>query len=105
MSWLNNGSAEDASPSDSERQTAETRDASTKQLSLHALRALGIFFIRGAIASLVAFGIAAVGYLILLAGAGVLGVIVVVIGAVVGLVWQIIVLIAASEELRKSGVA
>jgi len=104
MSWLTNGSVDDASEPDSAHQTTHTRDASTKQLSLHALRALGIFFIRGAIASLVGFGIAAVGYLILIAGAGVLGAIVVVIGAVVGLVWQIIVIIAANDELRKSGV-
>jgi hypothetical protein len=104
MSWLNNGSTDDASGAETTPRAEETRDLPTNQLSLHALRALGIFFIRGAVASLVAFGIVAVGYLFVLVGGGVVGAVVVGIGVVVGIVWQVIVVIAANEELRKSGV-
>lgn len=110
MTWLNNPPAGDDTD-DPAGPTNET-SSSTKQLSLHALRALGIFFIRGAVASLVGFGIAGIGYLMILAGASggdggtvIFGGIVVGIGAVVGFVWQIVVLVAASAELRKSGVS
>lgn len=110
MTWLNNPPGGDDTEDESVHPTNPT-DSSSKQLSLHALRALGIFFIRGAVASLVGFGVAGVGFVIFWVGAGghdggavVLGAIVMGIGAVVGFIWQIVVLIAASDELRKAGV-
>jgi hypothetical protein len=111
MSWLGNPSMDDDSE-ESVVPPANDTNVSTRQHSLHALRALGIFFIQGAIAALVGFGIAGVGYLVLLAGAAAgnggivtLGGIVVGIGAVAGFVGQIVVVVAANAELRKSGVS
>lgn len=110
MTWLNNPPAADDGEGESAQATSHATP-STKQLSLHALRALGIFFIRGAVASLVAFGIAGAGYLLLLAGiagrdtgTAIFGGVVIGAGAITGFVWQIVVLVAASAELRKSGV-
>jgi len=110
MSWLNNPPASDDAGDEPTLQTSST-SASTKELSLHALRALGIFFIRGAVAALVGFSVGGVGFAIFSAGAAgsdrgamVFGGVLMAIGAVVGVGWQIVVLVAASDELRKSGV-
>ena len=111
MTWLNNPPSDD-STQDEPAPSVEANDLSTPQLTLHAVRALGIFFIRGAVASLVGAGIAGFGYVILLAGGSsgdagtvIFGIVVVGIGAVVTLIWEVFVVIAASSELRKSGVA
>ena len=120
MTWLNNPPADDnaeqATPEDGPAagsgSMAETRESSTQQLTLHAVRALGIFFIRGAIASFVGLVIVGIGYAISLAGLAnfdrgttIFGAVVIGIGALVTLVWEIVVLVAASAELRKSGIA
>ena len=110
MTWLNNPPASGDSEEPPARPSVQS-DSSTKQLSLHALRALGIFFIHGAVASLVGVGIAGIGYLILIAGAAradggtaIVGGVVIGIGALVGFIWQIRVVVTAVAELRKSGV-
>ncbi len=86
-------------------------DASLSELSvaektLHAIRALGIFFIRSAVAGLVGGLIVGAGVLILVFGgplAIVLGRVIIGAGAIVTIIWQIVVLIAANRELRTAG--
>lgn len=81
-------------------------ELSIAEKSLHAIRALGIFFIRSAVAGLVGGLILGTGALILVFGgplAIMLGRVVIVVGAIVTIVWQIVVLIAANRELRASG--
>lgn len=80
------------------------------QLTLHAVRALGIFFIRSAVALLVGSTIVGVGVLFVVVGGSIdasatttLGYVLVGAGALLTIVWQIAVLISASQELRESG--
>lgn len=74
--------------------------------TLHAIRALGIFFIRSAVAGLVGGLIVGAGVLILVFGgplAVMLGRVIIGAGAVVTIIWQIAVLISANRELRAAG--
>ncbi len=81
-------------------------ELSVAEKTLHAVRALGIFVIRSAVAGLVGGLILGVGVLILFFGgplAVMLGRVIIGTGAVVTIAWQIAVLIGANRELRRAG--
>jgi len=81
-------------------------EPSVQERTLYAIRALGIFFIRSAVASLVGGTIVGVGVVILMFGglqSSVLGGVVIGIGALVTIIWEIAIVVGANRELRKAG--
>ena len=98
------------------REDPRTLDEPTSLKTLHALRALGIFFIRSALAVLVSGAVAAIGFIVLAttptttnalsrdsasAQSG-FGIALIITGLVVLIVCEIFVVIRANEELKKS---
>lgn len=85
-------------------------ETTVQQQTLHAVRALGIFFIRSAAAVLVSTTIIGVGVLLVVTGSWIaapqtinLGYILVGAGALTAIILQIGVLMSASRELNESG--
>jgi len=72
--------------------------------AMHAVRALGIFFIRSAVASLVCLPIIVIGIVITVTSryGYIIGQPLIVIGAVLLIIWEVGVIIQANRELKKS---
>ena len=83
---------------------------SIEEQTLFAIRAIGILFIRSTVAYLVGALIVGAGYLLLIFGlssgnsrAVMVGSVVIGIGLLVTAIWEIVVVVGANRELRKSG--